>query len=82
VDGTSYDDPWPDTAAPPDWSAEARVQFDPADPAKTIPLSWAQDYIQREYTRNRAQFGNRLAVVVNAWSVRGYGQNGSDGKGQ
>lgn len=65
-------DPWT-TAMPPDWAAEARVQFNPDDPSKTIPVSWAQDYMQREFTRNQAQFGKRLGEVVMAWTTGKYG---------
>ena len=53
--------------APPDWS-DIKVQFDPDDPAKTIPLSWAQDYIQRAYKKNPARFGAALGDVVADWS--------------
>jgi len=67
-------------AAPPDWAAEARVQFDPGNPDKTIPLSWAQDMLQRQYKRNPAAFGNKLAEVVADWSAAAYGSNGSEGK--
>jgi hypothetical protein len=70
-------DPWTDTGVP-DWSGEAHVQFDASDPGKTIPLSWAQDMMQRWYKRNPSQFGAKLGEVVADWSARAY--NGSEGK--
>lgn len=61
--------------AVPDWS-DIRVQFDPDDPGKTIPLSWAQDYIQRAYAKNPARFGAALGDVVADWSNRKYSSDG------
>lgn len=63
-------DGWTDTAIP-DWTS-ITIQFDPADPAKTIPLSWAQDMLQRQYKANPASFGRKLADVVADWSQRKY----------
>ena len=74
-------DPWAATAMPADWTAEARVQFNPADPSKTIPFSWAQDYIQRRYKANPATFGNQLAEVVKDWMSGKYGSEEAKGNG-
>lgn len=45
-------------------NGEARVQFDPANPAKTIDAATAQTMIQQWYVRNRAQFGYWLAAAM------------------
>ena len=71
-------DPWPGTLDTPDWTAEAKVQFDPGNPDKTIPLSWAVELIQRQYKANPASFSNKLASVVSDWAAKSYGQGGSD----
>ena len=74
-----YDtDPWTDTAVP-DWSAEQRVQFDRSDPAKTIPLSWAQDMIMRWRDTRPDHFGKELAVTVRAWSTAKTGSDEHNG---
>lgn len=70
-------DRWPDTLAPVepyDWNGEGRVQFNPDDPAKTIPPSWAEHIIQELYRRNPAQFGTKwLAETVAWWAAQKYG---------
>ena len=58
-------DPWPDTSVP-DWSA-INVRFSFTDETKTIPLSWAEDMLQRWHKRNPAAFGNQLAETNRRW---------------
>lgn len=64
-------DPWNDTALPPDWS-EIKVQFDREDPSKTIPLTWAQEMLQRWHASQPDRFKSKLADVVADWAVTKY----------
>jgi hypothetical protein len=61
--------------SPDSWTAQVHVQFDPDDPAKTIPLALAQDMLQRQYKANPASFANKVADVYRSWAL---GANGSD----
>jgi hypothetical protein len=72
-------DPWTGAldASPGSWTAEVRVQFDPDDETKTIPLALAQEMLQRQFKSNPGSFANKVADVYRSWAL---GANGSDRK--
>jgi hypothetical protein len=71
---------WPAAQLGGEWAVpEPVIHFDPADPAKTIPLALAQDMLQRQYRANPASFANKLANAYRSWVLGGNGSEKRSG---